>query len=986
MSSSSAAPPTSTSPLPTPPPSSNLKEMILEKESELQTLTSYRLTSLQSMLSQKTSQMSAITQKFNKLKEDFEYNVTVIGGRDRELSRYEIYVKQVEEKLRESVEEIRRGEDEKEEEKGRWKKEIDSIKDEVKFWKGKFDDSIRDTDDRGFRFERERENLTREIEEVRRESQRQSREREEDMESQRREVTNTFDEVLRVREMEGRRREEELRTNIREVEGRYAEAMGQVEAARGREADLRAGADRDRAAAEESERALRQTKWSCEDQIRVKDGRVMELSSECSELKKANTLMAEEYEKKMSDLLGSLHEVEKAFVEQRAKHEEQAAKQQHAKDEQIRLQREKLESVNDALTNKLSQAESRVETLEDQINDDRADFDKRLKESQSKMRQDAAEHLAKVQKAEEEARDAKGRAWTSQTELSNEQGKTTELTKTVRELTVRVEELRTELSKADSGVEEARRLSKDRLTAMQREHERMLEKLEDGNAEHVRDANGQRDRAISEKRTLESKIEELEDEVTRLRTDLHGAKLRMRFTETTAPVSNANNTTEEHIDTNAGVFTALAQPSPMFSDDMGPATPLVLDSMGDSTVGFSNNNNNGNLEAENKKLREMVGVMRHEMEDLTKQLLSSPDNNLNSGPAAASAIMGNPNNTSSTTAAAALEQQLVHAREYVVLLQSSANQPDSELSLLRRHVQELSVTIDQLRSENDRLNRSSKSLRSQVVELERQLSVVDEGFKMGENPSQATIAAEKKVRDLESKLSETHSELKSISSDRNRLLDLSNKLRMDMLKASPKKDDFTHSNNNEYAEETNNPASQQLAEHLRRTESKIAAKYEAKIHDIEDNLRTLSQHNSQVRSQIDRWGAPTVEGMHLVGSSPSRSTGLAWQDEDKNLLEARRGLLKAKEEVAGIGGSWGEYGSGVPLSTTLGGIGGGDALGSAYTRPPMLRSGAGHISGTMTDSQRDVKERLARSQRRRVELLGERRKVRNYNFKDSDED
>lgn len=113
MSSSSAAPPTSTSPLPTPPPSSNLKEMILEKESELQTLTSYRLTSLQSMLSQKTSQMSAITQKFNKLKEDFEYNVTVIGGRDRELSRYEIYVKQVEEKLRESVEEIRRGEDEK---------------------------------------------------------------------------------------------------------------------------------------------------------------------------------------------------------------------------------------------------------------------------------------------------------------------------------------------------------------------------------------------------------------------------------------------------------------------------------------------------------------------------------------------------------------------------------------------------------------------------------------------------------------------------------------------------------------------------------------------------------------------------------------------------------------------------------------------------------------------------------------------------------
>ena len=91
-----------------------------------------------------------------------------------------------------------------------------------------------------------------------------------------------------------------------------------------------------------------------------------------------------------------------------------------------------------------------------------------------------------------------------------------------------------------------------------------------------------------------------------------------------------------------------------------------------------------------------------------------------------------------------------------------------------------------------------------MAELERQLSIVDEGFKMGENPSQATIAAEKKVRDLESKLSETHSELKAISSDRNRLLDLSNKLRMDMLRASPKKDDSSE------FQETNNPASQQV--------------------------------------------------------------------------------------------------------------------------------------------------------------------------------
>ena len=191
--------------------------------------------------------------------------------------------------------------------------------------------------------------------------------------------------------------------------------------------------------------------------------------------------------------------------------------------------------------------------------DDRADFEGRLKETQSKMRQDAAEALAKVQKAEEEARDAKGRAWTSQTELSNAQSLVEDSARANRELTVRVEELRSELSKADSAVEEARRLSKDRLTAMQREHDRVLNKIEETNNDRVREATGQRDKSLAEKRVLEAKVEEvrcsvlrsrqhlesslkpsiqpscdslrssqLEDECTRIRTDLHGAKLRMR--------------------------------------------------------------------------------------------------------------------------------------------------------------------------------------------------------------------------------------------------------------------------------------------------------------------------------------------------------------------------------------------------------------------------------------------------------------------------
>jgi hypothetical protein len=66
---------------------------------------------------------------------------------------------------------------------------------------------------------------------------------------------------------------------------------------------------------------------------------------------------------------------------------------------------------------------------------------------------------------------------------------------------------------------------------------------------------------------MEDKVRQGEDEASRLRAELHGTKMRMRFNEGTAA-----------IDGDAGAFGVLnQQPSPMFSDDMGPATPLVIE-------------------------------------------------------------------------------------------------------------------------------------------------------------------------------------------------------------------------------------------------------------------------------------------------------------------------------------------------------------------------------------------------------------------------
>ena len=89
------------------------------------------------------------------------------------------------------------------------------------------------------------------------------------------------------------------------------------------------------------------------------------------------------------------------------------------------------------------------------------------------------------------------------------------------------------------------------------------------------------------------------------------------------------------------------------------------------------------------------------------------------------------------------------------------------------------------------------------------------------NPSDETLVAEKKVKELESKLQDTSSELKSIMSDRNRLLDLSNKLKVDLMRASPKKEPPAAGL---YSSSSNDPASRQLAEALRQTEESISNK------------------------------------------------------------------------------------------------------------------------------------------------------------------
>lgn len=70
-------------------PLNQLENEILQKQKEITNLTGQKFLNLQGILQQKEEALAAAKEKWKALKEDFEYNLKLLEGRDEELKRYE---------------------------------------------------------------------------------------------------------------------------------------------------------------------------------------------------------------------------------------------------------------------------------------------------------------------------------------------------------------------------------------------------------------------------------------------------------------------------------------------------------------------------------------------------------------------------------------------------------------------------------------------------------------------------------------------------------------------------------------------------------------------------------------------------------------------------------------------------------------------------------------------------------------------------------
>ena len=154
---------------PQPPPPS-LKDMILTKEHELSTLHDYRITSLSSLVSEKSTALASLLTKFNQLKGDFEYNLTLIAGRDEELRRYESYISDAHGIVKNKDAEIKNLIGSLEEQDVRRRNDVTSAGNDTNFYKSKCADLIRSQEDERVKMERDRESLIRQLEEVSRQN------------------------------------------------------------------------------------------------------------------------------------------------------------------------------------------------------------------------------------------------------------------------------------------------------------------------------------------------------------------------------------------------------------------------------------------------------------------------------------------------------------------------------------------------------------------------------------------------------------------------------------------------------------------------------------------------------------------------------------------------------------------------------------------------------------------------------------------------
>eukprot|EP00058_Branchiostoma_floridae_P021601 XP_002607091.1 hypothetical protein BRAFLDRAFT_68117 [Branchiostoma floridae] len=196
------------------PPEGSLRELAEQKEREWREIQELRVETLDAAYKQKDKELNEEKAKFQKLKEDFKYNLRLLEERDKELERYDAVFAEMKAKesaknaemseLKIAQDDLRTAVSREEAARAELQKHYQHRLREQQQELDKFR-SLKEAE-----VKRERE----EFEKFKRDLERSLQEVEADLDAQKRELTTGFDEALRRREHEFRKQADEMSNTV----------------------------------------------------------------------------------------------------------------------------------------------------------------------------------------------------------------------------------------------------------------------------------------------------------------------------------------------------------------------------------------------------------------------------------------------------------------------------------------------------------------------------------------------------------------------------------------------------------------------------------------------------------------------------------------------------------------------------------------------------------------------------------------------------
>ncbi|KAF0694024.1 Aste57867_15064 [Aphanomyces stellatus] len=666
----------------------NIRSLILEKEKELHDINEYRIRTLEGLLKEKEQAANGFKQKFYKLQEDFKYNLKLLEGRDEELAMYDsnfatlkIVVRDRESEISELKIQLADAQSDLKAEKLKASEGDMYMQQKLKEVRGAME-STRWSYDEDMRKAKE------EVESLKRRHDRELREKEEDIDAVRRDLTVTFDEVLRQREQEFRFAHDDISGKARDLELKVKSMARETETLKDRNNELRRKVDELVEQLNEGEKAHKALQWELADVRAMKEAKITELEQETVELQQVKQALLDEYEGKMADLLQSLHAVEKAFLAQKAKFDDDLKRVGHTKDEELKAQTAKMEARIESVVGKLRVADETLEKVQADFKQAKWEAEDQLLQREREMERMASDHQDALDQRESMLKDLKNELWGVEVELKSSKDSARSSIQLIQDAKEKEAALRREVQLCNETIEELKRQLHSNTLSLESKLEEAEHEWIARHEFRMREVLSVRDRLTAEKQAAEERLKHTEAELMRIRGELHAEKVVARVNEAFPIPSVPSEVSPVWSDAGGGGSTSMPSvPPPASLSSIQQTPPPSVDQRQDLMV-------------ENTRLKGMIRTMT---EELMKQTVA---------PSPVSPTTGNE-----------LEVQLTQAqekyRQLEMELQLQLREVQAELASAKKELDARNSQIAQLQTQ---LQQAQAQAPTETTELRKQLT------------------------------------------------------------------------------------------------------------------------------------------------------------------------------------------------------------------------------------------------------------------------